>query len=78
MRLRFDGAGMHQAPVTEHDAALRALEDEIEVLFDEEHRQLRAASQVGDHLADALDQVGLHTVGGFVQQEQFRAPAQGA
>ncbi|KVA55290.1 hypothetical protein WI61_07335 [Burkholderia cepacia] len=69
---------MGNSSILEHDAALRAAQHEIEVLLDEQHRELRSAAQRWDDLADQLDQIRLHTVGRFVQQQQFRPTAQRA
>ena len=48
------------------------VEGEVEILFDQHDGHLAPVAQKPDHAPDLLDDVGLDTLGRFVQQEQLR------
>src|SRR5437667_199624 len=62
-----DGTAVH------HRKVVSQLAREVEILLDEDDRDLSQVAQIGDGARNVLDDGGLNTLGWLIEQQQSRA-----
>src|ERR1700751_3854631 len=71
-------AGIFDYPAVHHREIVAGLAGKVEILLNQDDRDVAEIAQIGDRATDVLDDRGLDAFGGLVEQQQFRTHHQRA